>query len=183
MTSPKQTPRQERCRHYKRGGPTGNGNGSYESFVEQHCTRLVQSLSLISQDRELAWDAAQDAFLKLYLRWDTVGDLRDPVAWLYRVALNRFSDYRRIVARAARLNERLGNTGIEPWTEPRLGDTELALTFKALPRRQRVAATLYYLADLSTEEVARVMGVSRGTVDRHLYRARVALRSNMEGES
>jgi RNA polymerase sigma factor (sigma-70 family) len=151
--------------------------------VEQHCTRLVQSLSLISQDRELAWDAAQDAFLKLYLRWDTVGDLRDPVAWLYRVALNRFSDYRRIVARGARLTERLENTRIEPWTEPRLGDTELALTFRALPRRQRIAATLYYLADLSTEEVARVMGVSRGTVDRHLYRARVALRSNMEGES
>ena len=148
--------------------------------MEQHCTRLVQSLSLISQDRELAWDAAQDALLKLYLRWDTVGDLRDPVAWVYRVALNRCSDYRRIVARGARLTERLKSTGTGHWTEPRLADTELALTFSALPRRQRTAATLYYLADLSTEEVARVMGVSQGTVDRHLFRAREALRSSVE---
>lgn len=165
------------------GAPTASTNGSFDSFVQEHSTRLVQSLSLISQDPELAWDAAQDAFLKLYLRWDTVGDLRDPVAWLYRVALNRCSDYRRIIARATRLTERLESTNIGMWVEPQLAHTELALTLGALPRRQRIAATLYYLADLSTEEVARVMGVSPGTVDRHLYRAREALRSSMEGES
>ena len=163
------------------GVPTTGANGSFDSFVQEHCTRLVQSLSLISRDPELAWDAAQDAFLKLYLRWDSVDDLRDPVAWLYRVALNRCSDYRRIVARAARVTERLKSTGTGMWVEPRLAHTELALVFGTLPRRQRTAATLYYLADMSTEEVARVMGVSRGTVDRHLFRAREALRSSMEG--
>ena len=116
-----------------------------DSFVHEHSVRLVQSLSLICRDRELAWDAAQDAFLKLYLRWDTVGDLHDPVAWLYRVALNRCSDYCRIIARTARLTERLKNTGTGTWIEPRLARKELALTFSALPRRQRTAATLYYL--------------------------------------
>ena len=95
-----------------------------------------------------------------------MGELRDPVAWLYRVALNRCSDYRRIIARGTRLTERLKNTGTGLWVEPHLARTELALTFSALPRRQRTAATLYYLADMSTEEVARVMGVSQGTVDR-----------------
>ncbi len=158
-------------------------NGSFDSFVQEHSARLVRSLSLISKDPELAWDAAQDAFLKLYLRWDTVGDLRDPVAWLYRVALNRCSDYRRIVVRGRRLTERLQGMSTGLWTEPRLADTELALTFSALPRRQRTAATLHYLADMSTEEVAQVMGVSRGTVDRHLFRAREALRSSMEAQS
>lgn len=150
--------------------------------MEEHCTRLVQTLSLISRDRELAWDAAQDALLKLYLRWDTVGELRDPVAWVYRVALNRCSDYRRILARGVRLTERLKGTTTDLWVDPRIAHTELALTFRALPRGQRTAATLYYLADLSTEEVAHVMGVSRGTVDRHLFRAREALRSSMEAE-
>jgi RNA polymerase sigma factor (sigma-70 family) len=172
----------EEARH-DGGIPTATANGSFDSFVQEHCTKLVQSLSLISEDRELAWDAAQDAFLKLYLRWDSVGDLRDPVSWLYRVALNRCSDYRRIVVRGTRLTERLKGTGTGLWAEPRLADTELALSFSALPRRQRTAATLYYLADMSTEEVARVMGVSQGTVDRHLYRAREALRSSMEARS
>lgn len=74
-----------------------------------------------------------------------MGDLHDPVAWLYRVALNRCSDYCRIIARTARLTERLKNTGTGTWIEPRLARTELALTFSALPRRQRTAATLYYL--------------------------------------
>jgi RNA polymerase sigma factor (sigma-70 family) len=165
------------------GIPTATANGSFDSFVQEHSVRLVQSLSLISQDRELAWDAAQDAFLKLYLRWDSVGELRDPVAWLYRVALNRCSDYRRIIARSTRLKERIKNASTRSWIEPRFAQTELTLTFSALPRRQRTAATLYYLADMSTEEVARVMGVSQGTVDRHLFRAREALRSSMEAQS
>jgi DNA-directed RNA polymerase specialized sigma24 family protein len=36
---------------------------------------------------------------------------------------------------------------------------------------------------MTTEEVARVMGVSQGTVDRYLFRVREALRSSMEAHS
>lgn len=141
----------------------------------------MQSLSLIVLDRELAADAAQDAFVKLYQRWDTVGELKDPVAWLYRVALNRCTDYRRRILRRARLLERLrGESNGEAPTIQENGSFDVDLAFRALPMRQRTAATLFYLADFKTEEVARAMGVSKGTVDRHLYRAREALRESLE---
>ena len=46
-----------------------------------------------------------------------------------------------------------------------------------LPLRQRIAVVLYYLDDRSVADVAAIMGVSEGTVKRHLFRAREVLRS------
>jgi DNA-directed RNA polymerase specialized sigma24 family protein len=75
--------------------PIGPRYESYEGFVRDQSRRLLQSLSLIMRDRELAADAAQDAFIQLYRHWEEMEEVRDPVAWLYRVAINRSRDYRR----------------------------------------------------------------------------------------
>jgi RNA polymerase sigma-70 factor (ECF subfamily) len=170
--------------HTERGSVVlSTGNGSYESFVREQSPRLLQSLSLIARDRELAADAAQDAFIQLYRHWGEMEEVRDPVAWLYRVAINRSNDYRRRLARSARLLERLITTSAEGgWAAPDVADTQLLVVFRALPRGQRTAATLYYLADFPVAEVARVMNVSEGTVNRHLYRARDALRGTLEAD-
>ena len=163
--------------------PTGCGNGSYESFVRDQSPRLLQSLSLIVRDRELAADAAQDAFIQLYRHWYDMEEIRDPVAWLYRVAINRSNDYRRRLARSARLLERLVSTSAnDDWAAPDVAGTQLVAAFRALPLGQRTAATLYYLADFPVAEVARLMNVSEGTVNRHLYRAREALRVTLEAD-
>jgi len=45
-----------------------------------------------------------------------------------------------------------------------------------LPARQRLACSLFYILDLSLEEVAETMGISSGAVGSHLNRARTALR-------
>jgi len=162
---------------------SGPGNGSFESFVSRHSSRLVQSLSLIVLDQELAADAAQDAFLQLHLHWEDMGKIQDPVAWLYRVAINRSHDYRRRLVRSARLLERLvSSSSSADWAAPDAITTDFASVFRGLPARQRTAATLYYLADFSVAEIARVMSVSDGTVNRHLYRARENLRRTLEVE-
>ena len=163
--------------------PAGARNWSYERFVRDHGARLVQSLSLISRDRELAADAAQDALIQLYRHWDEMDQVRDPVAWLYRVAINRSNDYRRRLKRSARLFERLITTmSDEDWVAPEVATSQLVAIFRALPLRQRTAATLYYLADFPVVEVARVMNISEGAVNRHLHRAREALRETMEAD-
>jgi RNA polymerase sigma factor (sigma-70 family) len=163
--------------------PADTRNRSYESFVREHGPRLVQSLSLIGRDQELAADAAQDALIQLYRHWDDMDEVRDPVAWLYRVAINRSNDYRRRLTRSARLLERLITTASEDdWVAPEAADSQLVAAFGALPLRQRTAATLYYLADFPVAEVARVMNVSEGAVNRHLYRAREALRGTVGGD-
>ena len=155
----------------------------YEEFVRRHFHPLEKSLTLITLDAGLAADAAQEACLRLYLRWDDVDSLDDPVAWLYRVGINRCRDYRRQLKRATRLFERLsvkagdGRPG-DGWTP----EAEFAGLVKRLPRQQRVAAVLFYQADLSTKEIARTMQISESAVKSHLQRAREALRPLVEVE-
>ncbi len=152
--------------------------------MASHRVRLVQALTMISLDREAAADAAQEAFIQLFLHWDGMGEYRDPVAWLYRVGINRCKDYRRFLARTARVVERMGQAQERESQEGELAewspDPGFVSAFRPLPKRQRTAATLYYLNDLSVEEIARIMNISEGAVNSHLHRAREALRGLVE---
>jgi RNA polymerase sigma factor (sigma-70 family) len=161
----------------------GRANGGYEAFVRRHFHPLEKSLSLITLDAGLAADAAQEAFLRLYLRWDQVGDLDDPVAWLYRVGINRCHDYRRQIKRSTRLFDRLSaQAGPDEAGEQWIPGAEFAGLVKRLPKQQRIAAVLFYQADLSTKEIARTMQISESAVKSHLQRAREALRPLVEVE-
>jgi RNA polymerase sigma-70 factor, ECF subfamily len=149
--------------------------------VDRQSERLVRSLSAVFLDRELAADAAQDAFIQLYVHWDEVTRAGKPDAWLYRVAVNRCKDYRRALARASRLLQRLGGAApresvSQEWA-PR---AEFMSVLSHLPARQRIAAALYYDADLSVAEIAKLMDISEGSVSSHLHRARVALKETLE---
>ena len=158
--------------------------GGFESFMQSHRVRLVQALTMISLDREAAADAAQEAFIQLFLHWDNIGEYRDPVSWLYRVGINRCKDYRRFMSRTARVVERLGAAQDRHTEEGELvewtPDPGFASVFRSLPKRQRTAAALYYLNDLSVGEIARIMNISEGAVNSHLHRAREALKGLVE---
>ncbi len=166
------------------GRPTTFGpaqSARFETIVQRSSERLVQMLDLVFLDRELAADAAQDAFVQLYLHWDEVGGSAEPEAWVYRVAVNRCKDHRRRLARAGRLFSRLAATSRaeehgDGW-EP---DDELATILRRLPARQRVAVALYYQLDMSVAEVAHTMGISEGAVSSHLDRARRTLKEVLE---
>lgn len=163
-----------------RGGTAAAGASSdgFAEFAKRHYEPLAKALALMTLDRQLAADAAQDAFLQLQLRWDTVDELDDPVAWLFRVAINRCHDYHRQLTRASRLVERLVTRfGSDDADYPWAPETEFASLTRTLPKQQRIAAVLFYQADLSIAEIARIMGISEGAVNSHLARARKALRS------
>jgi RNA polymerase sigma-70 factor (ECF subfamily) len=153
----------------------------FEAVVRRSSKRLVQMLDVIFLDRELAADAAQDAYVQLYLHWDKVGGSAEPEAWLYRVAVNRSKDYRRRLARGARLFRRL--VALSPLVTT--GDMkglvdDFSVVLRGLPTRQRTAAALFYQADMSIAEISHMMGISEGAVNSHLNRARRTLKGMLE---
>jgi RNA polymerase sigma-70 factor, ECF subfamily len=154
----------------------------FEAFVQRHSARLVRSLALITLDRGLAEDAAQEAFLQLYLHWREVPGMSNPEGWLYRVGMNRCKNYRRALSRAARLVERLGLSA-DPAAELTWSpEPDFLSIFRHLPKRQRAAVALRYLADFSTAEIAEAMGITEGAVGSHLHKARESLRKALEAE-
>lgn len=153
----------------------------FEAVVRRSSERLIQMLDVIFLDRELAADAAQDAYVQLYLHWDTVGGSAEPEAWLYRVAVNRSKDYRRRLARGARLFRRL--VAVSPLVttgDRREHADDFLAVLRELPTRQRTAAALFYQADMSIAEISHMMGISQGAVNSHLNRARRTLKETLE---
>ena len=154
---------------------------SPESLFRAHYRSLVQSLAVISGgDKEAAADAVGDAFLELEENWDKVVTYENPSAWVRRVALNRLSNQRRSLARRARALLRLQSQEGETPERARATDLALKGELGRLPLKQRAAIVLFYFADLSVAEVAEAMGVTEGSVNQHLHRAREALRMRLE---
>jgi RNA polymerase sigma factor (sigma-70 family) len=163
--------------------PPADWPAGFEAFVHNHGSRLVKSLALITLDRGLAEDAAQEAFLQLYLHWDEISARQDPAAWLFRVGMNRCKNYRRTLGRAARLVDHMGRSLREDdlageWSP----EIDFVTAFKNLPNRQRMAVALRYLAGFSTAQIAQAMGISEGAVGSHLHKARASLRRVLEAD-
>jgi len=125
---------------------------SFELFVDAETVRFHSALRLLARDRAEAEDLMQDAFLKLWEQWDSIGTIEDPVAWLFRVSLNGF----RMRARRARVAARRLVTMVSP-RDP-FEDVEVredvCRMLRSLPQRQRAALVLTEIFDYSSEQAA-----------------------------
>jgi RNA polymerase sigma-70 factor (ECF subfamily) len=139
-------------------------------FVEWY-PRLVARLASAGGDLHEASDAVQDAFVQAYERWQSVGAYERPEAWIQRVALHRLIDRRRKRDRTRSLIERLRIVPVAPPAEP----SDVAAAVARLPPGQRVAVVLHYFDDLPLDAVARLCGISVGTVKSQLSDARQTL--------
>jgi DNA-directed RNA polymerase specialized sigma24 family protein len=71
---------------------------SFDEFFEETHQRLFGGLCLVTGSRHEAEEIMQDAYLKLWERWEQVSNVDDPEGFLFRTAMNLFrSRYRRAV--------------------------------------------------------------------------------------
>src|ERR671934_67723 len=75
---------------------------SFERFFDHEHLRLYRALWLTTRNGHEAEELMQDAFLKVWERWDRVSSLPDPVGYLYRTAMNLFRSRLRRAAVAIR---------------------------------------------------------------------------------
>lgn len=151
----------------------------FETLVKMHSPRLIRTLTLITLDVAAAEDAVQEVFLQLYLHWWDP-EIKDRVAWLYRVGINKSKDYRRTMTRVMHLRQHLAGSLKEPTLSVWSPEPPLLDILRSLPARQRTAAALYYLGGFSIAQIARAMGISEGAAASHLHKARRSLRKALE---
>ena len=153
-----------------------------EVFVQQHATRLVGALTLITGSRAAAEDALQDALVKAWHRRDQ--EFESLTAWITVVATNQArSGWRRRQAEQRALDKvggRAATTSVDAAPEP---DDALQAALRALPERERQVAVLHYVLDQSVAQVAAALGVADGTVKTLLSRARGHLAATLGSSS
>lgn len=122
--------------------------------------------------RDVADEAVAEAFARAIARGD---DVRDPVAYLYRVAFR---------VAAAELKRLAAVTDLDTEHEPAQTGSEdgrdVWRTLSILPPEQRAALYLFYRADLPAREVARRLGTSSAAVRMNLVRGRRRLASALQ---
>jgi RNA polymerase sigma-70 factor (ECF subfamily) len=145
---------------------------SFDEFYAAHFGALVVQVHAGIGNLTEAQDVVQEAFCRAWGRWEQLAGYDDPVAWVRRVAWNvAISRWRR--SRTAR--RYLRRQRVEHAAGPGPERVALDAALARLPTRQRRAVVLYYLADLTTAEIAADCGVPESTVRSWLYRARAAL--------
>jgi RNA polymerase sigma-70 factor (sigma-E family) len=155
----------------------------FEEFFEAERPRLFRVLLLVTGEVHEAEDLLQEAFFKVWERWDRVGGMDNPVGYLHRTALNGFrSRYRRTLS-AARKRLAMVPDAPDPLAAVEARDAALR-ALGALTRRQRAAVVLTELLDYSVEEAASFLSISPGTVRVLISQARAALvrRRDLEGD-
>jgi RNA polymerase sigma-70 factor (ECF subfamily) len=153
------------------------GAADFEAFFEQQHERLFRALWLLTRNRQEAEEVMQDAFLRLWERWDRVRGGPDPVGYLYRTAMNVWrSRLRRaaVVARRA-VHHMQGDDDI---AEVDARDA-VVRALAPLPARQRAAIVLMDVLDLSSERAGEVLGIRPVTVRVLAARARETLAKEM----
>src|SRR5437867_11258300 len=63
---------------------------SFDQFYQATFRRLFTALCLVIGNRHEAEEVAQDAFVRVFERWDHVGVLEDTTGYLFRVSMNVF---------------------------------------------------------------------------------------------
>jgi RNA polymerase sigma-70 factor (ECF subfamily) len=150
----------------------------FESFFETERRRLFRALYLMSGSIHEAEELTQDAFLKLWERWDRVSAMTDPDGYLYRTAMNLFRSRARRVLRAAKTSF-LFEGSTEPYSAADARDAVVRAVALLTPR-QRQALVLTDLLDTDTDEAAILMRVSPSTVRSLVSEAHKRLRTTME---
>lgn len=152
---------------------------TFEEFFEANRAQLYGALCLVTGDRSQAEELTQDAFLKVWERWDRIGSLDRPDAYLFRVAMNLFRNrLRRAKIAARKIVVGHGSTDDLAIVEER---DAVVRALRPLAPRQRAAVILMTLMDYSAEEAARTLGIKPSTVRALATQGRTAARKALEG--
>lgn len=108
--------------------------------------------------------------------WPAVTDRR---AYLYRSVYNEAQTWLRRAGRRPVLEARAARATPDRWELPALRP-DVRDAVAALSVRQRAVIVLTYWADLDPRSIAERLGISEGSVRRHLARARARLREVLD---
>ena len=160
---------------------------SFEAVYSANHKSVLRLCNLLLSDRQEAEEVAQEVFVKAYREYENLNQTEFLLwkPWLMRVSVNACRDRQRSswwkrwrMAGAEYQEEIYPNRGQTPEESALSRETEGRIwrAFQGLSARQQEVFALRHVDEWSTDEVAEILGMTSGTVKRHLFRAIQRLR-------
>jgi RNA polymerase sigma-70 factor (sigma-E family) len=169
-----------------RPAPRPRADDGVTALYAAHAVGLIRLGFVMLGDRAAAEDVVQDAFIGLYRHWDRLDDPANALSYLRSSVLNGCRVTLRTRVRRDRRDQAAAGDGSASSDSAEAAvllseaHQEVLVAVRELAPRQREVLTLRYYLDLSTDETARVMGISAGAVKSTLSRAIATLGRTMK---
>lgn len=156
-----------------------NDYRAYEQLYRLHVGRVMALCYRLCNDRDMAEDLAQDAFVQA---WKKLSAFRGDSAfgsWLYRIATNTTLSYLR------KQKPFLNSLDIDDVDErSQHDDVALRIGLEAaislLPPGARTVFVLYCLEGYTHDEIAGLLNIAQGSSKAQLHRARQLLQGHLQ---
>ncbi|MGD2058199.1 MAG: sigma-70 family RNA polymerase sigma factor [Anaerolineales bacterium] len=159
---------------------------SLGDLYDRHRHLVYRTALAISGDPEMASDLLQEVFLRLNRFADHIDPERPLEPWLYRMTANLSYTWLKKRNRWLRLVRDITDRFVvdkrpSPHALAERDETWqwVRQAIMSLPIQQRLVVVLYYINDLSIQEVSEVLEIPAGTIKSRLYYARKQLKKKL----
>ena len=167
---------------------------AFRVLIRQYKGKIYGIALGITLDREESLDIVQEVLTRVYEKIGTFKGDAKLSTWIHRITVNHCLNWRRKWKRRFRWRHesldspadgRARDFGTDAYQPERLYHSKdlkhrLWKSLKELPQSTRVVFVLKELEGLSYDEIARMLGVKKGTVSSRLFHARKQLRESLQ---
>lgn len=135
--------------------------------------------SILKDDHDCA-DAIQETIVKAFAKLDTLRKDRFVKTWLMRILMNECYNICRKSEKILPIDQYMEQ--IEAPQKESRNYRELYEAVQELQEELRIPVVLYYVEDFSCREIAEILGISEGAVQKRLARAREKLKNRLQNK-
>ena len=140
---------------------------------QMYCT----AKSMLYSDQDCA-DAIQETIVKAFSRLHTLRNDKYAKTWLIRSLINECYTILRKTSKVISLDEMCETTEIA--ADEKTDYSELYKAVGSLKEDLRMPVILYYIENFNIREIAQIMDITEGAVQKRLARAREKLRQDLQ---
>ena len=133
--------------------------------------------TILFSDQDCA-DAIQETIVKAFSKIDTLKNDKYARTWLIRILINEWYNLVRKSSKFISFEDLEDRLEME--SEKSKDYSELYAAVNSLKEELRLPVILYYIEDFSVREIAQILEISEGAVQKRLARARGKLRQELQ---
>lgn len=145
-------------------------------ILESERQMYLTAKTILRNDQDCG-DAIQEAIVKAFQKIDTLRQDKYAKTWLMRILINECYSLLRRESRYVSMEE-MRELSIGE-AEEKKDYSDLYSAVRSLKEELRIPVILYYGEDFSIREIAQILEITEGAVQKRLFRARMQLRDRL----